>query len=168
MSKLPASELRCFYPRNIYIAVYLLITYLLYQNAEFININLTTNYNRRTLEDECVMMFNWSRMKMSSDWLYVCMCPQPQRHLYRTCLAECNPPSPIHQSIPQCKTQSKKQTLDPEQTPKTQKKKKLKHLYYPNLYGKKIRHVSSYIIIHLIDRHVCVFARGLRAVASRF
>lgn len=58
MSKLPASELRCFYPRNIYIAVYLLITYLLYQNAESIDINSTPNYNRRNMEDECDLISN--------------------------------------------------------------------------------------------------------------
>jgi hypothetical protein len=36
-------------------------------------------------------------------------------------------------------------------------KPKAKHpRYYPNLY-ERICHVSSYIIICLVDRHVCVF-----------
>lgn len=63
MSELPVGELRRFYSRNIYIAVYLLITYLLYQNAEFINLNLTTNHDRKTLECGCIEQC----MKLSTD-----------------------------------------------------------------------------------------------------
>lgn len=60
------------YPRNIYIAIYLLITYLLYQNAEFIDLNFTTNYDdRTTVLVRTLEMNDYDDIQLTSDCMYV-------------------------------------------------------------------------------------------------